>query len=226
MGRVIILEETTKNPITLIGKRAGVCYGADVDDDKKNYERGLDCILSGHGRTLEYVNIEVVLEGYSARVMREWYTHIGCLPSRLQASTRYINYKNFSYVTPPIIERSVCAKTIYDQTMSNISSAIEMLEGLGVPKEDLAMLLPLGMETKEVDKRNLRNIVDMSRNRMCTRAYWEFRELFSEFIKELNAYSDEWKTLSPLLFMPKCEVLGYCPEKKSCGRKPKKETIE
>jgi thymidylate synthase (FAD) len=61
---------------------------------------------------------------------------------------------------------------------------------------------------------------------MCTRAYWEFRELFSEFIKELSAYSDEWKTLSPLLFMPKCEVLGYCPEKKSCGRKPKKETIE
>ena len=57
MGRVIILEETTKNPITLIGKRAGVCYGADVDDDKKNYERGLDCILSGHGSTLEYVNI-------------------------------------------------------------------------------------------------------------------------------------------------------------------------
>lgn len=35
MGNVIILEETTKNPITLIGKRAGVCWGADITSDEK-----------------------------------------------------------------------------------------------------------------------------------------------------------------------------------------------
>lgn len=35
MGTVTILEETTKNPITLIGKRAGVCWGADISDDEK-----------------------------------------------------------------------------------------------------------------------------------------------------------------------------------------------
>lgn len=29
MGRIIIYEETTKKPITLIGKMAGVCYGAN-----------------------------------------------------------------------------------------------------------------------------------------------------------------------------------------------------
>ena len=34
---------------------------------------------------------------------------------------------------------------------------------------------------------------------------------------------DEWNWIVNNLFMPKCEVLGYCPEKKSCGRKPKKE---
>ena len=38
MGKVIILDETTRNPITLIGKRAGVCWGADVTDDEKNYK--------------------------------------------------------------------------------------------------------------------------------------------------------------------------------------------
>ena len=36
----------------------------------------MDCILSGHGRVMEYVNVEMVLKGYSARVEREWYTHI------------------------------------------------------------------------------------------------------------------------------------------------------
>ena len=76
MGKITILEETTKNPITLMGKRAGVCWGADITDDAKNYKRGLDCLVSGHGRVMEYVNVEMVLDGYSARVIREWYTHL------------------------------------------------------------------------------------------------------------------------------------------------------
>ena len=88
MGTVTILDTTTRNPITLIGERAGVCWGADISDAEKNFKRGLDCIESGHGRTLEFVNVEMVLDGYSARVMREWYTHIGGAPTRLQASTR------------------------------------------------------------------------------------------------------------------------------------------
>ena len=104
MGKVIILDETTRNPITLIGKRAGVCWGADVTDDEKNYKRGLACLSSNHGRTLEFINVEMVLEGYSARVIREWYTHIGGSPTRLQASTRYIDYSKFDYVTPRKIE--------------------------------------------------------------------------------------------------------------------------
>ena len=101
MGKVIILPETSEKPITLIGTRAGICWGADISDAAKNYKRGLDCIRSGHGRTFEYVNVEVVLDGYSARVIREWYTHIGGSPTRLQASTRYIDYGAFAYVTPP-----------------------------------------------------------------------------------------------------------------------------
>ena len=103
MGKITILEETTKNPITLMGKRAGVCWGADITDDAKNYKRGLDCLVSGHGRVMEYVNVEMVLDGYSARVIREWYTHLGGAPTRLQASTRYINYENFEYIVPPKI---------------------------------------------------------------------------------------------------------------------------
>ena len=41
MGKITILSETTKYPITLIGERAGVCWGADISDDKKNYKRGI-----------------------------------------------------------------------------------------------------------------------------------------------------------------------------------------
>lgn len=224
MGKVTVLEETTKNPLTLMGKRAGVCWGADVTDDARNYKRGLDCLISGHGRVLEYVNVELVLDGYSARVIREWYTHLGGSPTRLQASTRYINYKDFSYITPPKIAANPEAEAKYQEMMAQICETCTFLEEeCKIPREDAALLLPLGMITKIVDKRNLRNLIDMSHQRMCTRAYWEYRELFSDIAQALEGISEEWKYIVENYFVPKCELTGYCTEKKSCGRKPKKE---
>lgn len=224
MGKIIILPETTKAPITLIGMRAGVCWGGDTQDAEKNYKRGMDCILSNHGRTLEYVNVELILDGYSARVIREWYTHIGGAPTRLQSSTRYINYqKGFDYIVPHRMEQDAEAREVYVQAMDAILCALQKLEALGVAREDSAMLLPLGMATKIVDKRNLRSLMDMSRQRMCTRAYWEYRELFHDLCAELKAYSEEWSWIVDNLFMPKCDALGYCTEKKSCGRRAPRE---
>ncbi len=222
MAKIIIIEETTKNPITLMGQRAGVCWGANIEDAEKNYKRGLDCLASGHGRVMEYVNVEVILDGYSARVIREWYTHIGGGPTRLQASTRYIKYEDFKYVIPHTIEKNPEAKAIYEETMNGIARSAAKLENeMGIPREDAAMLLPLGMETKIVDKRNLRSLVEMSHQRMCTRAYWEYRELMRDLCEALRNYSEEWAYLVDHYFMPKCEVSGFCTEKKSCGRKPK-----
>lgn len=224
MGKVIIIKETTRNPITLMGERAGVCWGGDISDEEKNYKRGLDCLKSGHNRVLEYINVEMVLDGYSARVIREWYTHIGGGPTRLQASTRYVNYKDFEYVVPPLVNKNEEAKKIYEDTMRTITMACEKLEKeCGIPREDAAMLLPLGMETKVVDKRNVRNLIEMSHQRLCTRAFWEYRQLMQDIMKELRAYSSEWAYLVDNYFKPKCEVSGYCTEKKSCGRKPYKE---
>lgn len=237
MGQVIILPDTTREPITKIGEMAGVCWGSDTADMEKNYKRGWDCIESGHGRTLEFVNVEMVLDGYSARVIREWYTHIGGAPTRLQASTRYIDYGEFEYVTPPSIAKDIAAKALYDATMAVIADTIRKLEfmnhvnevaELGYPREDTAMLLPLGMCTRIVDKRNLRNLIDMSHQRMCNRAYWEFRELFEDICCALKQYgldngNHEWETVVDAQFMPKCDVLGYCPEKHGCGRKCNKQ---
>ena len=71
-----------------------------------------------------------------------------------------------------------------------------------------------------VDKRNFRNLVDMSHQRKCTRAYWEYRQLFNDYEQALRNYSEEWNTLCDL-FIPKCEYFGFCKENKTCGRKPK-----
>ena len=224
MGKITILPETTKNPISLIGERAGVCWNADTSDREKNYKRGMDCILANHGRTLEFVNVEMIIDGYSARVIREWYTHIGSMPTRLQASTRYIDYedKSFSYICPPSILNNEEGSKIYFDAMDNIQESLRKLSALDLPREDVAMLLPLGMTTKVLYILNLRNLFDMSHQRMCTRAYWEYRQLFNDICNALREYSDEWRWIVDNLFKPKCDVFGYCTEKKSCGRKDKK----
>ena len=226
MGRVLVREYTTKTPLQMIGESAGFCWGSDISDANKNMKRAIDCIASGHGRTMEFPDIHLILDGYSARVIREFYTHIGCLPTRLQSSTRYVDAKSFKYVTPPSVFKNEKAKQVYDETMEHIREGYAKLEELGVKREDAAMVLPLGMETVIVDKRNFRNLVDMAKNRMCTRAYWEYRELMNDICEALSSYSGEWNTLIKLCMKPKCEISGYCTESKSCGRKPKKESIK
>lgn len=224
MGQVIILPYTTKHPLEMMGRCAGICWGANIEDEAKNIKRGIDCIESDHGRPMEYPDIYSKLEGYSARVIREWYTHIGGAPTRLQASTRYINYNDFSYYVPPKIANNLNAMILYEDTMKLIANRSKRLEEeIGIPREDVANLYPLGMNTVVVDKRNSRNVMDMSRQRTCIRAYHEFRDLFDDYLTALASYSEEWDTLIKKTMMPKCEVLGYCPEKRGCGRMPQKE---
>lgn len=222
MSKITVLSSTTRNPITKIGERAGLCWGSDITDTRKNYQRGLECIRNNHGRTLEFVDVELLIEGYSARVIREWYTHIGCLPTRLQESTRYVDYANFEYITPQSIQENPVALDIYNQCMQTIQqSIVRLIEECDIKREDAALVLPLGMETRIVDKRNVRNLIDMSRQRMCMRANWEYRQMFYDILSALKAYSEEWYELIGMTMKSKCDVLGYCPESHSCGRKPK-----
>ena len=223
MGTVTILKETPQNPLQIIGEMAGICWESPVDNAEKNRKRALSCIQSGHGRVLEYVDVYMKIDGYSARVIREWYTHIGGAPTRLQSSTRYVDGSNFSYVVPPSLSKDSEAEKIYVDAMEKIREGYTALLEKGIAKEDAANLLPLGMTTKIVDKRNLRNLMDMSRQRMCARAYHEYRKLFSDIRAALCAYSDEWKWISENLLYAKCEESRTCREEKSCGRYPKQK---
>ena len=42
MGKVLIQSYTTKNPISMIGEEAGICWGADTSDINKNYKNTND----------------------------------------------------------------------------------------------------------------------------------------------------------------------------------------
>ena len=72
---------------------------------------------------MEFPQIFLTIDGYSARVIRELYTHIGGAPTRLQASTRYINYGDFEYIIPPSIQSNPFATEEYKYVMNIIQDA-------------------------------------------------------------------------------------------------------
>lgn len=226
MGKITILPQTTKDPLQLIGTTSAVCYNADISNKEKNIKRALDCIHSGHGRVLEWPNVEVIVEGFSAKMMREAMRHI-VGTSVLQASTRYIDYeKGFDVITPPSIESNNDAMEVWCKAMNDIKMAMGALKALGVPKEDYTNLLPLAYQSKMIWKVNLRTLINFMNMRLCSRAYWEIREFSNMLKKALMEYSPEWEIICKELFVPKCDAVGYCTEAKCCGRrKTKSEAI-
>lgn len=227
MSEIILMDYTSHNPITMIGKCAGICYGSNTTDDSKNYKRGLNCLKTNHGRTLEFPQVYMVLKDYSAKVIREVYTAIGSLPTRLQESTRYIDYEHgFDYIEPHTIENNQEASKVFHRAINEISNDLKELDNLGIPREDSSEILPLSYQTTVVYRTNLRHLIDMSHQRLCTRAYWEYRELMEEMKDKLSNYDEEWKQIVDKYFVPKCEVCGFCIEAKCCGRMPRENDYD
>ena len=102
-------------------------------------------------------------------------------------------------------------------------SSYRALIDAGMSKEDAANILPLGMHSKMVLRINARTLIEMSHQRECSRAYWEFRELFRDLKTALREYSDEWATIVDYYFKPKCEFFGFCNERKPCKKKFQKK---
>lgn len=223
---ITILPQTDREPLNTIGYCAGVCWNSPVDDKEKNIKRAKSCILSGHTRTAEYPEVYCIVEGYSARCIRELYTHI-IGTTRLQSSTRYVDAKNMDVEQDfyyPFMANPEAAE-VYKEGLTNIMQTYEKLEELGYPKEDAANILPLGMNTKIVWKINLRALMHFMNMRLCSRAYKEIRQLSNELKAELRKLSTEWEWICDNLLVPKCEAMGYCDEAKSCGRKITKEQM-
>ena len=134
----LLEKRTEKDPLNHIGENAGICWGADISNEEKNIKRGKSCMKSGHMRCAEYPTVEMILDEFSARVIRETYTHIIGV-TRLQESTRYVNCADFGYYTPNGITEE--QKEVYDDIMKEIMKSYETLLDLGMSKEDTANML-------------------------------------------------------------------------------------
>lgn len=211
----------TTTPLSDMGIAAGTCWDAPTNDPAKNIRRAMDCIEAGHGRVEEYPDVTVIVSEYSARCIRELYTHIIGV-TRLQDSTRYVNMEDFKFYEP---DMDPAARRVYEGIMGDIRDAYIALLEAGVSKEDAANVLPLGMHTEIVWKVNARALEHFANMRLCARAYKEIRALARELKKVLSEYSPEWKQLVEVIMIPNCQKYLYCTEKFCCGAAPKKSEV-
>ncbi len=208
MNNIKILNYTN-NPLRVIGTNASYCYDTELKDDEHPMRIAKHCINSGHGRNLEFADVTLKIT-CSARCAREWFTHIGGSPTRVQASTRYITYDNFEYHKPSNLTQE--QGEIYDSAMKQIMDSYKQLKDLNTENDITGYILPLAMQTTFIWKGNVRTLENMFNQRLCTRALQEYRDLMKDLKRQLSQIDDEWKWISDKLFVPKCAKYGYCIE--------------
>lgn len=213
--KVTVLDCTNK-PLQKIGRCAGECYNSPVDNAEKNIKRAKAVLDDRHYRNLELARVTLKIEGISARLGRELYTHIGGSPTRLQASTRYITYGNFDYVMPDGLTEE--QQTIYESCMHSIAIHYDTLKKAGCDNDVAGYLLPLGMTTTIVIDINMRTLLSMAEQRMCKLALKEFQDLMKVIKRSVSEIDEEWLYLTSMM-KPKCAVQGQCFEKRDCELK-------
>lgn len=239
----VTLIEHTPNPEKVIAAAAKLCYSSSgidslydgLNDDKT--QKFIAQLMSyGHASPIEHASFTFGIEGVSRSLLAQITRHR--IASYSVKSQRYVGENDFTYVTPPEIEKIPEAKEYFGKTMSDIrTSYIKLAEILkkghyekmlseGVPEkeaakraeksafEDARFVLPNACETKMVVTMNARSLFNFFNLRCCSRAQWEIRELATQMLKLC-------KEVAPVLFAnagPSC-VNGKCSEgTMSCGR--------
>jgi len=211
------LTSYTPNPEKAIIEAAAVSYRS------KPREEILDHIIqAGHWTPLEFAVFNFRIEGISRACSHQLVRkRVGV--AFVQESQRYIDCKDgYNYVMPPSIENSsndflYCGRTarqIYNNIIHRVEAAYEQLRILGIPPEDARFVLPNACTTTIAMSINYHALLDLAKERLCSKSQWEIREL----VEKLRDCVSE---VSPKLagyLQPKCYWLKHCPEKKGCGK--------
>ena len=185
----VTLIQATPDPIETISKIASICY----DSDPKN-PMGLVKHLykNGHHSVFEHIYFTFKIEDISRACSHQLVRHRHC--SFTQRSQRYCSEDNFKYVTPPTARQDW-----FKEDMDCLQDSYEYYCTHGVPNEDARYILPNACATELYLSCNLRELIHIANERLCSRAQWEIRKL----VKEMVALVDH-----DLQFMlvPKCKT--------------------
>jgi len=169
-------------------------------------------IDSGHTSILEFVDFTFAISGVSRVMTHQLVRHR--MNSYGQRSQKFVKEQGNQFYTPQDIQDNEKALEVYNKLVERCFKTAYKLRELGISEDSVRMVYPNCTTSQLMMKTNLRELIHMSNERLCTNASPEIREVFKQ-IKSL--VTQEVKMFGEYL-VPKCKRLGYCPEKfKSCG---------
>ncbi|TAK36527.1 MAG: FAD-dependent thymidylate synthase [Chloroflexota bacterium] len=223
--RVTLIKHTPE-PELLIASAARLCYSASGIEQivqrmtPEEVDRMLDQLLSsGHLSPFEHASFSFGVEGISRAASHQLVRHR--LASYSQQSQRYVSLRRLEYVVPPTIKERGALQQEYEAAMESVHRLYLRLLEEGVPAEDARFVLPNATATRLVMTMNARELMHTCSIRLCVRAQWEIREMFAlvraEVVRVAPRLGRELKI--------KCDRLGYCDERESCGLYPLKGEV-
>lgn len=174
--RVTLIQQTP-NPIETISNIASICYDSDPADPMKLVKH---LYKNGHHSVFEHIYFTFRIDGISRACAQQLLRHRHSSPT--MRSQRYCSEDGFNYVYPESI-RKIDTYGDYHALMNTIGKHYKRLVDLGVPKEDARFVLPNACDTVLVTSFNLRQLIHICNERLCSKAQWEIRQLVQEMVK-------------------------------------------
>lgn len=202
------LIQQTSNPIETISQIASICYDSNPKDPMKLVNH---LYKSGHHSVFEHIYFTFKIEGISRACSHQLVRHRMC--SFTQRSQRYCAEEGFFVVAPESIAK-VDKKYGYFGLMETIDNHYTELQALGVPKEDARYILPNACTTDLYLSCNLRELIHICNERLCSKAQWEIRELVQKMVDLVDPELH-------FMLVPKCmsgRIICHTP----CNKKEEK----
>ena len=184
----VTLIQATPNPVETIAQIASICY----DSDPKNPMALVKHLYSnGHLSVFEHIYFTFKIEGISRACSHQLVRHRHC--SFTQRSQRYCSEDGFGYVTPATMD-----DLSFECDMDRIERLYNKYQRYGIPNEDARYILPNACTTSLYLSCNLRELIHMANERLCTRAQWEIRDLVREMCQTVDPQLQ-------FMLVPKCK---------------------
>ena len=193
----VTLVQSTPNPVETIAQIASVCYDSKPKNPaamvRKLYE-------NGHESVFEHVYFTFRIEGISRACSHQLVRHRMC--AFTQRSQRYCREDSGHMIMPKEISQE--SRYLMYEVMDEYANM--MLNG--VKPEDARYILPNAMTTEMYLSCNLRELIHICNERLCSHAQKEIRELVGEM---RDLVDDDLKfMLTPKCGNPRMNCLNPC----------------
>ena len=193
----------------LVELSAAICVDKLDNPTEKGMKNAID---SGHLSIIEHLPLTFLVEDVSRALTHQLVRHR--IASYSQLSQRYTKVQTNEewFVEPDSIKYSTY-RLGYLEFMEYTAKLYNAMCEDGIPNEDARMILPNACFTSIIVSMNARSLIEQSSKRLCNRAQWEIRELYTHMVESIkNIYPHVWEKC-----FPNCTKKCGCLEAKPCG---------